>query len=225
MTKNFHYNQEAIDFLTKKDPILRAAIAKIGPVTAPMKPDLFSALIKTIIGQQISTKAQETVWRRVLNSLGPVPLSPKKILSLSDNELQAFGLSYRKVAYIKGAAAKVSTGELNLRQLYQLPDEEVIKALTKLKGIGQWTAEMLLTFSMNRQDILSWDDLAIHRGLRMLYHHRRITRKLFMKYKRRYSPYGSIASLYLWEIAEGALPEMKDYAPLTEAEKKRRKKR
>lgn len=103
-----------------------------------------------------------------------------------------------------------------------MSDEEVIDKLSQLRGIGKWTAEMLLIFSMGRPDVMSWDDLAIHRGLRMLHHHRKITKELFQKYKRRYSPYGSVASLYLWEVSVGILPEMKDYAPLTEAEKKKR---
>ena len=85
--------------------------------------------------------------------------------------------------------------------------------LSALDGIGIWTAEMLMLFSMQRPDILSFGDLAILRGMRMLYHHRKITRELFEKYRRRYSPYGSVASLYLWAIAGGAIEGMEDYAP------------
>lgn len=218
----FQYDQEVIDALSAKDPILGAAIAKIGPVKRKVTPDLFESLIKSIVGQQISTKAQETIWARMLDTLGTI--APEKLLSLKDDEIQSFGLSYRKVTYMKGAAEAIVTGKLNLSELDHLPDEAVIQKLSELKGIGKWTTEMLLTFSMQRPDILSWDDLAIHRGLRMLYHHRRVTKKLFNKYKRRYSPYASVASLYLWAIAGGAIPEMKDYAPLTEAEKARRKK-
>ena len=103
-----------------------------------------------------------------------------------------------------------------------MSDEAVIAELSQLRGIGKWTAEMLLIFSMGRQAVLSWDDLAIHRGLRMVYHHRKITKPLFQKYKRRFAPYGSVASLYLWEVSVGALPDLKDYAPLTEAEKRKR---
>ena len=103
-----------------------------------------------------------------------------------------------------------------------MSDEEVIAELSQLRGIGKWTAEVLLIFSMGRQDVLSWDDLAIHRGLRMVYHHRKITKQLFQKYKRRYAPYGTVASLYLWEVSVGVLPDLKDFAPLTEAEKKKR---
>ncbi len=94
-----------------------------------------------------------------------------------------------------------------------MSDEQAIKVLSSLKGVGVWTAEMLLLFCLQRPDILSFGDFAIHRGLRMVYHHRRIDRRLFEKYRRRFSPYGSVASLYLWAVSSGAIPEMKDYAP------------
>ncbi|MCD8332887.1 MAG: DNA-3-methyladenine glycosylase 2 family protein, partial [Clostridiales bacterium] len=85
-------------------------------------------------------------------------------------------------------------------------DEEAIAELTALSGVGGWTAEMILLFCMQRPDVFSYDDLAIRRGLQMVYHHRSISRQLFEKYRRRFSPYGSVASLYLWEVAGGAVP-------------------
>ena len=94
-----------------------------------------------------------------------------------------------------------------------MSDEEAVRRLASLKGIGVWTAEMILLFCLQRPDIFSYDDLAILRGLRMVYHHRKIDRKLFEKYRRRFSPCCSVASLYLWAVAGGAIPGMKDYAP------------
>ena len=94
-----------------------------------------------------------------------------------------------------------------------MSDADLICKLSELKGIGVWTAEMLMIFCLQRPDVMSYGDLAIHRGLRMLYHHSRIDRKLFDKYARRFSPYGAVASLYLWAIAGGAIPEMCDHAP------------
>ena len=94
-----------------------------------------------------------------------------------------------------------------------MEDDELIKYLTTLKGVGVWTAEMILLFCLLRPNVFSFDDLAIQRGLRMVYHHRKIDRKLFEKYKRRFSPYCSVASLYLWAVSNGAIPEMRDYAP------------
>ena len=217
---NFYYDEEAIRYLKAKDPILADIIDRIGPIERPIDADLFSALINNIVGQQISMKAQETVWKRMLAAFGAI--TPENLGLVSVEEIQQCGLSTRKATYIREAAEKVLSGECNLEALKDMNDEEVIAELSQLRGIGKWTAEMLLIFSMGRQDVLSWDDLAIHRGLRMVYHHRKITKPLFQKYKRRYAPYGSIASLYLWEVSVGVLPDLKDYAPLSEAEKKKR---
>ncbi len=207
----FEYTQLEIDYLKSKDKKLAEAINKIGKIQRSVIPDLFTALVNAIIGQQISTKAQKTIWERMQNKLGHI--SPESILSLSTNELQSLGLSFRKVEYIHNIADKVATKELDLDKLQRLSDEDVCKELSNIKGIGVWTAEMIMLFSMQRKNIISYGDLAIVRGMRMLYHHREITPEKFNKYKRRYSPYGSVASLYLWAIAGGAIIQMKDYAP------------
>jgi len=171
---------------------------------------LFEALVISIVGQQISAKAAVTVWARISELANPV--NADKIASVPVEELQKCGISVRKASYIKEIANTVLSGDLDLDALYDMTDSEVCKRLSQIRGIGVWTAEMLLTFSMQRPDIMSWDDLAIHRGLRMLYRHRKITPALFAKYKRRYSPHGTVASLYLWAIAGGACPELTDPA-------------
>ena len=125
--------------------------------------------------------------------------------------LQSLGMTFRKAEYITDFARKVQTGECRIEEIWQMPDEEVIRVLSGLKGIGVWTAEMILLFCLQRPDIFSYDDLAIQRGLRMVYHHRKVDRRLFEKYRRRFSPYCSVASLYLWAVSGGALPELKDY--------------
>lgn len=122
-------------------------------------------------------------------------------------------MTFRKAEYITDFAEKVHTGVFDLEGIWQKSDEEAIRELSSLKGIGVWTAEMILLFCMQRPDVLSYDDLAIQRGLRMVYHHRKIDRGLFEKYRRRFSPYGSVASLYLWAVSGGAIPELHDYAP------------
>ena len=195
----FKYGKKETEWLKSRDPVLGAAIDRIGPIRRVITPDLFTALIHSIVGQQISSKAQATVWGRIEERFKP--LTPKTINSLSPEELQACGISMRKTQYIQGIAESVLDGSLNLAQLHDLSDEEVCKRLVQIKGIGIWTAEMLMIFSMQRKDILSWGDLAIQRGLRILYRHRKITPKLFDKYRKRYSPYATVASLYLWAIA------------------------
>ena len=116
---------------------------------------------------------------------------------------------------------KSRAGEFDLEGIWQKPDDEAIRELSSLKGVGVWTAEMILLFCMQRPDVFSYDDLAIQRGLRMVYHHRKIDRKLFEKYRRRFSPYCSVASLYLWAAAGGAVPGLKDYAPRPKSRKGR----
>ena len=122
------------------------------------------------------------------------------------DELQGFGITFKKAAYIRNATQKVLDGTFDIQALYTMDDNEVCVRLSELDGIGVWSAEMLMLFSMQRPDILSFGDLAIQRGLRMVYHHRKITRELFEKYR-----------LYLWAVAGGAIEGMKDYAPKKQA--------
>lgn len=206
----FEYGQQQTDYLSKRDRRLGDAIARIGPVERTVDPDLFSALVNAIVGQQISTKAHVTIWNRFLSELGTV--TPAVVDACPAERLQSLGISFRKASYIKSTARRVCAGELDLDALHNLPDAEVCRVLSSLDGVGVWTAEMLMTFSMQRPDIVSFGDLAIQRGMRMLYRHRVITRPLFEKYRRRYSPFGSVASLYLWAIAGGALEGVTDPA-------------
>jgi len=217
MTNIFQYGEKEIAYLKDADAALGEIIDKIGHIEREVIPDLFTSLINSIVAQQISAKAAETICRRMSEQFKEI--TPKTVDAASVEEIQKLGMSMRKAAYIKEAAHKVLVGELDIAALKTLTDDEVCNQLSALKGIGKWTAEMLMTFSMQRPDILSWDDLAIHRGLRMLHRHRKIDKKLFEKYRRRYSPYNTVASLYLWAIAGGAC-SLKDYAPMTEAKKK-----
>ncbi|MGI6161971.1 MAG: DNA-3-methyladenine glycosylase family protein [Christensenellales bacterium] len=214
----FEYGQKEVDFLKSKDVVLGKAIDEIGYVPREIIPDLFAALINSIIGQQISSKAQQTVWTRFLSRFSPI--TPQRISLLSEQEIQACGMSMRKASYIKHIADSVIGGSLDLAQLHSLPDDDVCKRLSQIKGIGVWTAQMLMIFSMQRMDVISRDDIAILRGLRMLYRHRKITPQLFAKYKRRYSPYATVASLYLWEISHGVCEGLVDLAPKSEVRKK-----
>lgn len=213
----FEYGQKEIEYLKSRDKKLGEAIDRIGHIYRECDSDLFTSIVKQIVGQQISAPAFKTVWRRVEDRLGDV--NAENICNISDDELQSCGLSYRKVSYIKDFAQKVSNGEFDVEKLCSLNDEDVIKSLTSLNGIGVWTAEMLMLFCMQRPDIVSFGDLAIIRGMRMLYRHRKIDKEMFRRYRRRYSPYGSVASLYLWAISAGAIPQLTDPAPKKKKEK------
>lgn len=207
----FKYGEKEISYLKNKDKKLAEVIEKVGLIERETDPEIFSALVHHIVGQQISTKAQATIWERMKKSLGAV--TPETILNASVDEIRSFGISLRKVEYIKDFAEKVHTGEFDIEAAEKMEDDELIKYLTTLKGVGVWTAEMILLFCLQRPNVFSFDDLAIQRGLRMVYHHRKIDRNLFEKYRRRFSPYCSVASLYLWVVSNGAIPEMRDYAP------------
>lgn len=207
----FKYGEKEISYLKNKDKKLAEVIEKVGFIERETEPELFSALVHHIVGQQISTKVQATIWERMKHSLGAV--TPETILIVSEDEIHSFGISLRKVEYIKDFARKVHMGEFDRDAAEKMDDDELIKYLTSLKGVGVWTAEMILLFSLERPNVLSFDDLGIQRGLRMVYHHLKIDRKLFEKYRKRYSPYCSVASLYLWAVSGGAIPEMRDYAP------------
>lgn len=204
------YGDDAVAYLSERDPRMADAIARIGHVWRVRDDDLFQAVVHSIVGQQISTRAQATVWARMRDGLGTVDAA--HVVAASVEELQAFGMTYGKVGYIHDFALHVQDGSFDIAAVERMGDDEAIEALASLRGVGRWTAEMILTFCLNRPDVFAYDDLAIQRGLRMLYHHRRITRKLFERYRRRFSPYCSVASLYLWEVAGGALPELRDLA-------------
>ncbi len=207
----FEYGQEATDYLKKRDKRLARVIEQIGPINRKVNADIFASIVKHIVGQQISTVAQETICKRLNDKF--CNIDAEKIHACPRDELQACGLSFRKVDYIKDFAEKVHTGEFSVAELAHMPNAEVIASLSALKGIGVWTAEMLLIFCLQRPDVLSFGDLAILRGLRMIYRHKSIDKELFAKYAKRYSPYASVASLYLWEVAGGAIPELTDPAP------------
>lgn len=205
----FQYGEKEINYLKAKDKKLAAVIEKVGKINCTVDTDLFSSVVHHIIGQQISTKVQQTIWQRMNDTFGVV--TAKSIGNASIDELQSLGMTFRKAEYIKDFSLKVINGEFDLAAIESMSDADVVSALASLKGIGVWTAEMILLFCLERSNIFSYDDLAIQRGLRMVYHHKKIDRKLFEKYRRRFSPYCSVVSLYLWAVAGGAIPEMKDY--------------
>ena len=199
--KYFEYGEAETSYLKKKDKKLSKVIDQVGHIYREVDSDIFSSVIHHIIGQQISTKAQLTIWKRMQERLGNV--NAETILKCSDNDLQSFGLTFRKVEYIKDFAQRVHLGVFDLNAIERMDDNDAIKELTKLKGIGVWTAEMILLFCLERPDIFSYDDLAIRRGLCMLYHHKSISSKLFERYRKRFHPYCSVASLYLWKVSSG----------------------
>lgn len=197
---HFPYGKTEMNYLIEKDPLLGEAIKKYGYVPRETMPDLFPALIYQIISQQVSIKGALTVWSRLQNLLPE--MTPENIDEMETAKIQQCGTSMRKVSYMKSLSYHILEGRLDLDALFFLPEDMICQKLTQVKGIGIWTAEMFMIFSMQKPDILSFNDLGIRRGLCRLYQHDSLTEDLFEKYKKRYSPYATIASFYLWLISE-----------------------
>ncbi|CAH0255612.1 DNA-3-methyladenine glycosylase [Peribacillus frigoritolerans] len=189
--------QEKLDDLSQSDPMLGKFIEIIGPLELKKQNDLYLSLVKSIIGQQLSVKAAATIFSRFVvltNSL----VSPEIVLMLSDEALRGIGISYQKIRYIKDLSQKVLEKEIELETLNALSNDEVISTLTKVKGIGTWTAEMFLIFSLGREDVLSLADVGLQRGVKWLYN-ADDGKKALIEKGEHWSPYRSLASLYLWE--------------------------
>jgi DNA-3-methyladenine glycosylase II len=197
--QTFRYGTTEIEHLRKRDKKLGAAIDEIGIIGRPVTPDLFTALIASVASQQISAKAAATVWGRMEEKFGSI--TPAAIAAAPTESIQQCGMSMKKAGYIRRIGEAVIEGRLDPAELSTCPDNEVIARLSALDGVGTWTAEMILIFSMERPDVVSWGDLAIRRGMMKLYGLDTLDRKAFDRYRKRYSPCGSVASLYLWEIS------------------------
>ena len=199
IVKSFHYTDEELQALKKKDKVLATEIERIGPVEREVIPNIFQALINAIIVQVIATKVAKVLWEKMEASLGEI--SPEVFENLSIEDIKAYGLTQKKAETIKLISHMVLNKELLLDTFHNLSDDEVIKELIKIKGIGVWTAEMILINSMERKDVMSFGDIAIKRGLCKVHNLESIGKKEFEEYRKLYSPLGSIASIYFWKIS------------------------
>lgn len=197
----FDYSYKELEYLKDKDSRFGEVIDKVGMIDREVEPDLFRAICFNIIGQQISIKGYHTVLKR-LNELLPT-ISPFSIYECDVDKLQACGIGSRKVSYLKNIAEKIINKEFDVERIYDMDDECAIEYLMTLKGVGRWTAEMILLFTLQRKNVFSYYDLGIKRGLMKLYNYTEISMELFNMYKGRFSPYCSIASFYLWKVGNG----------------------
>ncbi|HEX3043293.1 MAG TPA: DNA-3-methyladenine glycosylase [Bacillota bacterium] len=207
---HFQRGDAILQTLSASDPILGGLIEKIGDYQLNLRSDCFPALVRSIIGQQLSVKAAGTIWLRTQDlcvSKGDgSEFCPETILSLSEEALRGAGLSRTKVVYIKDLAQRVSAGELDFQTLRLLPNLEIINRLTAVKGIGTWTAEMFLIFSLGRLDVLSLKDLGLRRAIQWLYGLKQSpVERTMLKYGKKWAPYQTVASLYLWEVINRGL--------------------
>jgi DNA-3-methyladenine glycosylase II len=190
--------RKAINHLKKVDPVLAAIIGEVGSYRMSYDEPAFASLAEAIVYQQLHGKAAATIFKR-LTDLAGLPLTPEGILKLSVEQMRSAGLSKQKLSYLRDLATKTQSGEVQFANLPSLPDEEVIKQLTKIKGIGVWTAHMFLMFSLRRPNILPTGDLGIQMAICKHYRKRKLPKPTQMeKIAKRWEPYRSVACWYLW---------------------------
>jgi 3-methyladenine DNA glycosylase/8-oxoguanine DNA glycosylase len=203
-------NSEAIDFLRSSEPRFAEHIERIGPVTinSPEYKDPFVALIRSITYQQLAGAAARAIWLRVLALFDGAAPTAEALLALSDEQLRSAGLSRSKVAAMRDIAVKTVAGIVpNARSIARMQEERIYERLTQIRGVGRWTVEMLLIFSLRRPDVMPVTDYGVRKGFQVLYRKRSLpTPKQLEKFARRWSPHRTTAALYLWRIANTAKP-------------------
>ncbi|OGC50053.1 hypothetical protein A3A69_01630 [candidate division WWE3 bacterium RIFCSPLOWO2_01_FULL_37_15] len=207
MNKRKH--QKILDHFSIKDPEIHKIMLTVN-FDEWLEPEFkklnnnefFLALCRTIIGQQLSGKAANTIYSRFINLFKHKKVTPKNLLKVKDQKIRDAGISWAKIKYIKDLAQKIQNGEMNPEILYDLKNEEVITELIKVKGIGNWTAEMVLIFTLNRNDVFSFGDLGLKKGLEKVYGLHNPTQKQTEKIISKWTPYKSFGSIALWHSLE-----------------------
>jgi DNA-3-methyladenine glycosylase II len=192
--------------LMRRDPRLGAVIKRVGPCGLPdsRTNEPFSALVRVIMGQQLSGKAAETIYGRVVALAGGAEhVTPARLRALDALSLRAAGVSGQKIRYVYDLADHVGDGRLDLHALDGKPDEEVLGRITAVKGLGRWSAEMFLMFRLNRPDIFPVDDLGIVKGMQKLFGMKRRPKpRTMLRLAEPWRPYRSIAAWYVWRVLE-----------------------
>ena len=191
--------RKAINHLKKSDPVLSAIIEKVGPCKIEYGDPSFASLAEAIVYQQLNGKAALTIFNRFADLAGR-PLTPHGILKLTEPQMRSAGLSKQKLSYIRSLAELTHSGELDFARLPDMPDDEVIAHLTEVKGVGTWTAQMFLMFSLRRPDVLPTGDFGIQTAIRKYYRKRKMPKPAEMeKIAKPWSPYRTFACWYLWK--------------------------
>ncbi len=203
----------AVKHLSRVDPVMRALIKAVGPCA--LKPgargDHFTTLLRAIVGQQLSAKAAETIWQRLVNLHPGRNVRPEDVLASPVTELRSVGLSNAKAAYAKDLAQHVVDGGLNLKRMSRLDDEAIVDALIGVKGIGRWTAEMFMLFKLGRPDIWPVDDLGIRNAVKNQYapfSDGGPTKDEMIEVAEVWRPWRSVASWYLWRSLALTAPSL-----------------
>lgn len=194
--------KKALTHLKKSDQIMAAIITRVGAYKIVYRDPTFQALARAIVFQQLSTKAARTIYDRLEQAAGGA-ITPESIQNLSVGEMRRAGLSKQKIGYIRDLAEHAVSGKIDFVRLHGMSDEEVIAALTDIKGIGEWTAHMFLIFSLRRPNVLALGDLGVRTAVQRAYRKRKLpTPKQMQQIARNWHPYCSVACWYLWRSLE-----------------------
>ena len=203
--------EEAIAYLRAADPVLAGVMDRAWPYLAPHRADPYAALLRSILFQQLAGAAAAAIQRRLFTHFGDEenPPAPIQLLSATDEEFRAVGLSRQKTSYLRDLALHVVEGRLDLAALPTLSDEDVIKHLVAVKGIGEWTAHMFLMFHLGRPDVLPIGDLGVRNGMRIAYGLDEMPAPArATEIGAKWAPYRSVGSWYMWRVAEPVAPEI-----------------
>lgn len=191
-----------INYLKGKDKALGRIIDEIGKIEIPKKEDLFYILVKSIIYQQLSGYSAKSIFERFLN-LFPDGLNPEDLVNMNNELLRKVGLSMRKIEYLKSISEKFIKGEISMEKLEKMSDEEIYRFMRRFKGVGDWTVEMILIFSLGRKDVFSPKDLGLNKAICMAYgFNYPLKEKELKKIAERWRPYRTLATLYLWKLVD-----------------------
>jgi DNA-3-methyladenine glycosylase II len=194
---------EARRTLARRDAVLRRMIRKHRDAEFASRGDAFQALARSIVGQQISVAAAQSIWARFNARVGR--MTPANVVALADADLRTCGLSPQKLSYIRDLAGRFHTGEVKPRRWARMDDEAVIEDLTQVKGIGRWSAQMFLIFHLQRPDVLPVGDLGLQRAMERAYNDGEpLTREQMAEIGRAWQPWCSVATWYLWRSLESA---------------------
>jgi DNA-3-methyladenine glycosylase II len=194
------------------DPVMAALVRRIGPLDHAARrrgrpDDAYGSLVRTIVGQQLSTKAARTIYARLDTLFGDRPPTPAELLAAEDEVLREVGLSRQKIGYLRDLAARVRSGELELHALQELTDEEVSREITAVKGLGRWSADMFLIFHLRRPDVLPVGDLGIRRAVERAYGLPGLPdQDALRSIAGPWRPHRTLACLYLWKTLD-AVPD------------------
>lgn len=193
---NLKATDEILNYLKSKDDVFIMLFNKYGYAKLKRESDIYQSIVSNIIGQQLSNKVKQVIYNRFLELVGSV--NPQNIMNTDTELIRQCGISYSKIKYIKELSENVLNENYSFDNLDELNDEELILQLCKIKGVGKWTAEMLALFSLGRENIFSYDDVALRNGIIKAKKYKSLTKQRFEQLRKKYSPYCSYASLYFY---------------------------